>query len=510
MAWFQSRTILTASTILTLIMSSLSAHVLQLDAAQAVLELPTLEGPAGLPVSNSTRSFWIDTPGANPLAVEGSEGELTLDADICIIGAGITGVSAAYHLAKAFGGRGEHHAPVKAVILEARDFCSGATGRNGGHLTPAIFQDFSDREQKYGTEEAMKSYKMEHYTTTELLKIIKAENLRDVVDLVGSDHFSLLVTEQEVQDAKNDFEAAKSAGLDLDIVEWLSEEDVQTTHGASYPAWKHPLGHNLWPLKLVTHLYQLALKLNPHKFHLKLHTNTPVTSISPSLSHHRRRWSMSTPRGDVQCSYVIHATNAYASHLLPQMHGPDGIIPTRGQVTALRAAAPPSIITTASWGGNQGFEYWFPRPINGSDGDVGENPLVILGGGRDASGPDFETYVTDDSVLREEVGEVLRTFLPGVFPGKYEKGREPEMEWTGIMGYTKLGDPFVGPIVSHDEVPTKKFKGQYISAGYTGHGMPRAYACAEAVAGMVVADMTGETWSAPEWLPRHFLTTERP
>jgi len=207
---------------------------------------------------------------------------------------------------------------------------------------------------------------------------------------------------------------------------------------------------------------------------------------------------------------VIHATNAYASHLLPQMHGPSGIIPIRGQVTALRAAAPPSKITTVSWGGNQGFEYWFPRPINGSDRDTGENPLIILGGGRDASGPDFETYVTDDSVLREEVGKVLRTFLPGVFPGKYEKGREPEMEWSGIMGHTKIGDPFVGPVVSHDEVHTKEFKGQYISAGYTGHGMPRAYACAEAVAGMVAAEMTGETWSAPEWLPRHFLTTKRP
>lgn len=71
----------------------------------------------GLPVPNPTRSFWIDSPHANPLAKEGSSGPLTEDADICIIGAGITGVSSAYHLAQNLG------TGKTVVILEARDFC---------------------------------------------------------------------------------------------------------------------------------------------------------------------------------------------------------------------------------------------------------------------------------------------------------------------------------------------------------------------------------------------------
>ncbi|GLB41219.1 putative FAD dependent oxidoreductase [Lyophyllum shimeji] len=490
-------------------MSTLATQVLQFDTAQAVLELPTSgKGPAGLPVPNSTRSFWIDTPGANPLAKEGSEGDLAPDADVCIIGSGITGVSAAYHLAKNFQGRKDAEAPIKAVILEARDFCSGATGRNGGHLTPAMFQGFSRRQQAYGAEEAKKLYALEQYTTTELIKIIETENLQSSVDFVASDHICLLVTEEEVREAHGDFAAAQSAGVDVGLIKWLTAEECEAVYGASYPAWRHP-GHNVWPLKLVTHLYKLAQNLNPSKFQVNLHTNTPVTFISASTSkdHH---WSLSTPRGDVQCSYVIHATNAYASHLLPHMHGPTGIIPTRGQVSAIRAAVPLSEMTSMSWEANQGFEYWFPRPINGSDHDTDDSPLVILGGGREAAGPDFETYVTDDSVVRRETGKVLRDFLPGMFPGKYEKGREPEMEWTGIMGYTALGDPFVGPVVNPKSSQPDEFKGQYISAGYTGHGMPRAYACAEVVAGMVAADMTGDTWRAPEWLPQHFLTTGRP
>ena len=58
--------------------------------------------PAGLPSSNSTRSFWVDSsPDASPLAREGSTGLLTTDADVCIIGSDITGVGVAYHLSQA-------------------------------------------------------------------------------------------------------------------------------------------------------------------------------------------------------------------------------------------------------------------------------------------------------------------------------------------------------------------------------------------------------------------------
>lgn len=75
---------------------------------------------SNLPSVNPTRSFWIDTPNANPLAAEGSTGPLTTDADICIIGSGITGISAAYHLSKMVSATDQ---PLKVVVLEARDFC---------------------------------------------------------------------------------------------------------------------------------------------------------------------------------------------------------------------------------------------------------------------------------------------------------------------------------------------------------------------------------------------------
>lgn len=70
-----------------------------------------------LPVDNPTKSFWLNTPDANPFADAGSTGELTEDADVCIIGSGITGVSAAWHLSNGL------ERP-SVVILEAREFCT--------------------------------------------------------------------------------------------------------------------------------------------------------------------------------------------------------------------------------------------------------------------------------------------------------------------------------------------------------------------------------------------------
>lgn len=51
--------------------------------------------------------------------------DLPEQCDIIIIGAGYTGVSTAYHLFQ------NNHSPPNTVLLEARQVCSGATGRNG-------------------------------------------------------------------------------------------------------------------------------------------------------------------------------------------------------------------------------------------------------------------------------------------------------------------------------------------------------------------------------------------
>lgn len=127
---------------------------------------------------------------------------------------------------------------------------------------------------------------------------------------------------------------------------------------------------------------------------------------------------------------MVHATNGYAAHLLPFLApspGRDSIVPVRGQIIATRAAIPLKRLGIPSYGANDGFEYWFPRPVKNASED---SPLIILGGGREATGPIFELGIADDSILNPNTSKVLRGFLPSVYPdGWFPKNEEPEMEW---------------------------------------------------------------------------------
>ncbi|HEX9478396.1 MAG TPA: FAD-binding oxidoreductase [Methylomirabilota bacterium] len=64
-------------------------------------------------------------------------------ADVCIIGGGFTGLSAALHLAE--GG-------ASVVVLEAGLVGSGASGRNGGQVIPGLKLDPGELEAEFGAE----------------------------------------------------------------------------------------------------------------------------------------------------------------------------------------------------------------------------------------------------------------------------------------------------------------------------------------------------------------------
>ncbi|KAF8264508.1 FAD dependent oxidoreductase-domain-containing protein [Lactarius quietus] len=485
--------------------SPLGLHDLLQESFQAVPPLPSDSTP--FPVHNATHSFWLaSAPGVNPLAREGSSGPLTTDADVCIIGSGITGVSVAYHISEMLKKEIETRSdPLSVVILEARDFCSGATGRNGGHLSAHNFLGFNKDTATWGIFDAIKSVRIEEHVVDAIKSFVKNAGLENEVDLVEGVRTNLFLTSEEEAEAQTEYEAAKAAGVDVSAVEWLSQSEVEETYGAHYPAVRLP-GNTIWPLKLVTRLFKLA-QSSSEAFTVKLHTHTPVTAVkrSPSPEYsNTRHWTLETPRGSVECTYVVHATNAYASSLLPQLAGRTGIVPTRGQAIALRAAVPARELTLSGFTANSGMDYWFVRPGSRPD----ERPLVILGGKRLAEGS-AHGATTDDSVIDPVVGARLREFLPEVLPGKFEQGVEPEMEWTGIMGFTELGDPFVGPVLNRFEIGGVPYahEGQYIAAGFTGHGMPRAFGCADIVARMITAKITGDEWEMPPWFPIHYLTS---
>jgi hypothetical protein len=77
-----------------------------------------------LPVPTYTIPYWRTE--LHPIDSYRSSESLPTQCDIAIIGAGMAGVTTAYHLCKQMKGR-----EPSIVMLEAREVCSGATGRNG-------------------------------------------------------------------------------------------------------------------------------------------------------------------------------------------------------------------------------------------------------------------------------------------------------------------------------------------------------------------------------------------
>ena len=98
--------------------------------------------PCGLPAQNYLRSFWLSQPTA--LQHHRSTPGLPATVDLIIIGSGITGTLTAYNLLQRQPG-------MKILMLEAREVCGGATGRNGGQIKTDVSAS-SSRVQLASTE----------------------------------------------------------------------------------------------------------------------------------------------------------------------------------------------------------------------------------------------------------------------------------------------------------------------------------------------------------------------
>lgn len=114
----------------------------------------------GLPVTNPTVSAWQEPKLS---FADQQSASLAREADVVIIGSGITGISTAVHLSRNSPG-------LKIVILEARALTSGATGRNGGHIKAVPWKDYAELKGSLGKESAIKITKFRLSHLPALLK----------------------------------------------------------------------------------------------------------------------------------------------------------------------------------------------------------------------------------------------------------------------------------------------------------------------------------------------------
>lgn len=428
------------------------------------------------PNVKSTIPFWRTEP--HQLDDHRNTPDLPTECEILIIGAGYAGTTTAYHLLD------NNPSPPSIVLLEARQACSGATARNGGHLRPQVYFGLPDYIEKYGLEAAAEIANHEIAHVQAIRDLVAKENIDCEFTLTRS--FDVFYDEVMAVQAKEAYDVMAKKGLtcinDAHYTPAKLAERVCGVKGAK-GCFSFTAAH-IWPYKFIMHLLATCVAKG-----LNLQTHTPVTNVSSE--HDFDGWTtVSTTRGIIKAKKVVFASHGFTAGMLPEYI--DKIIPCKGVCTRIvmpdLAKAPYLSNTYAIREGPGLYDYLIPR-VDGS---------IIVGGARADMVKDKSVWYgnTDDSDLYEPAKDYFDDYMQRTFIGWEHTGACVEKMWTGIMGYTSDLQPHVGAVPGRPN--------QYILAGFNGHGMPVIFLTAKGIAEMIRDGKTFEETG----LPRVYKTTE--
>jgi hypothetical protein len=175
----------------------------------------------GVPdTKQTTSSFWLQEPHSRLAKIQSPS--LPTKADVVIIGSGITAASVAKTILESGQLKTNDRSIPAVVILEARDICSGATGRNGGHILETA-EEFSSLEEQFGLEEAKKIMKFKLSHLNELLKVAEEYGLTESVQARRVQFLSAYFDQETWMEGKKSIERFKLC-MQQDSVEWRSFE----------------------------------------------------------------------------------------------------------------------------------------------------------------------------------------------------------------------------------------------------------------------------------------------
>ena len=326
----------------------------------------------------STVSYWLDEP-TDPLP------SVTLDgnADVAVVGGGITGCSCALALAE--GG-------LTVRLLEAREIAGGASGRNGGFALRGGAAPYPVLADSIGAE-----------ATAALWRWTEAE-LRALAGLAGdalrpTGSLRLAADEEERDELREEYDALVEAGF---AAEW--RDDLPPPLARRYPAALfHPTDAVLQPARVVRGLARRA------------------ADAGVEIAEHTHVASLDDARADV----VVVATDGYPSGLLGELEGL--IVPTRGQIIATEPIE--EMLFEIPHYGRHGFDYWHQR-LDGR---------IVAGGFRDVS---LDTEFTADEVTTPVVQSALEQFVEA----HVGRPLRVDYRWAGIFGMVFDFLPVVGRV----------------------------------------------------------------
>jgi len=308
-------------------------------------------------------------------------------ADVAIVGAGVTGCSAALRLAE--GG-------LRVRVHDARGVAEGASGRNGGFALPGGATRYDIAVETYGRERAEAFWR---WTEDELAPMTEVAG--DAYRELGS--YRLAADEEERDQIRLEYDALRADGFDAEWLDDLPGVLAGRYHGVIV----HSAGGSIQPARFVRRLAARAADAG-----VEIREHDVVTDVAA-----------------LDADRVVVATDGYGHGLVPELA--DAIWPTRGQVIV--SAPLDRALYDRPHYARQGFDYWQQLP----DG------RVLLGGFRDVSILD---ELTDDEVLTPTIQNALESFLGELLGGPPDVTHR----WAGIFGLTQDMLPLVGPVPGRD------------------------------------------------------------
>lgn len=244
------------------------------------------DAPPQWPLKTGETSFWFAQTG-RPVPRAPLPGPLS--ADICIIGAGYTGLWAAYYLSRA-------NPDLAIAVVEAEHAGFGASGRNGGWLTGGFAWNHDRYLQTSGGKALRAMVRAMSGTVNEIISIAQAQGID--ANIRRTDE--LLV-------ATNAAQAARLSAEHKTRVHW-GETDIHMIKAAQLSARLHipnaqaalvvPNVARIQPAKLVTGLARLVETQG-----VKIYERTRVTALHPGR--------VETTRGPVTARTILRATEGF-------------------------------------------------------------------------------------------------------------------------------------------------------------------------------------------------------
>lgn len=255
-------------------------------------------------------SLWAETATTAPDLKPLSGVEV---ADVLIIGAGFTGLSAAIRLAE--------HGKF-CVVLEAAEPGWVASGRNNGQVIAGLKQDPDAIERLFPGDFGRKLVKFGDEAPSEVFSLISRYGIDCSARRQG--WIQPAFGRKGTRVVEKRCEAWRRRGVDARLLEGEHLHRLLGTNLYNL-AWLDPRGGSVQPLSYARGLARTALALG-----VRIYALSKVESLQGIAGG----WQAITAKGQVRSKQVIVATGAYAERLVPGLH--TSFVPVRTAQIATR------------------------------------------------------------------------------------------------------------------------------------------------------------------------------